>query len=133
MLKIESHWCSPFVTKKCVFIAEDSYQNSALYSIMSESLSEEELAELIRSGRINTSRSNSKRRQTKTSISKPNRTQTSVKYTVHSPREVEISKSKGKEPDPEWLKTEKEKAERNIIAQRQDKQRQEEMQEASRF
>jgi hypothetical protein len=57
----------------------------------------------------------------------------SVTRKRNSPAEVELPKSTGKEPDPEWLRTEKEKAERNIVALRQDKRRREEMREASRF
>ena len=103
---------------------------------MSESLSEDELAELIHSGRINTSRLAAKRHQTKTSVSirnRSNKTQESATIKRDSPLEGELPKSSGKEPDPEWLRTEKEKADRNIAALRQDKRRQEEMREASRF
>lgn len=103
---------------------------------MSESLSEDELAELIRSGRINTSRLATKRHQPKTSVSNrnnSNKTQESTTRKRDSPPKVEFPKSSGKEPDPEWLRTEKEKVERNIAALRQDKRRQEEMREASMF
>lgn len=100
---------------------------------MSESLSEEQLAELMRSGRVNTSRSSAKRRQTKTSGSsiKSTKAQTSVPRVTDSPRKVELNASK--ELDAEWLRTEKEKAERNMATERQDKRRREEMREASRF
>jgi len=98
---------------------------------MSESLSEEQLAELVRSGRVNTSRSSAKRRQTKTSGSRSTKAQTSAQRAIDSPREVELTTSK--ELDAEWLRVEKEKAERNMAAERQDKRRREEMREASRF
>ncbi|MHB2035956.1 MAG: hypothetical protein ACYCPW_04335 [Nitrososphaerales archaeon] len=101
---------------------------------MSESLSEEQLAELMRSGRVNTSRSSAKRFQTKTSSSinlKSTRAQTSAPRAIDSPREVELTTSK--EVDAEWLRAEKEKAERNIATERKDKRRREEMREASRF
>lgn len=100
---------------------------------MSESLSEEQLAELIRSGRINTSKSAAKKRQTKKSKSDQTEThEKSVPKVRDSPRQVE--QTTPKEPDPEWLRAEKEKAERNIAAQRQqDKRRRDELLEASRF
>ena len=102
---------------------------------MSESLSEDELADLIRHGRINTSRSAAKRRQAKLRVSAKNKakTEASLPRVRDSPREVELPKSSEKEPDPEWLTAEKEKAERNIAAYRQNKQHRDEMQEASRF
>jgi hypothetical protein len=102
---------------------------------MSESLSEDELADLIRHGRINTSRSAAKRRQAKLRDSThiKERKETSVPRARDSPREVELPKSSEKEPDPEWLIAEKEKVERNIAAYRQNKQKRDEMQEASRF
>ena len=103
---------------------------------MSESLSQEELAELIRHGRLSTSRSSAKRRQAKASSSidnKPKTPHVNITPARESPAKVEPSKLSEKEPDPEWLKAEKEKAERNIAAERQDKRRRDEMQEASRF
>jgi hypothetical protein len=102
---------------------------------MSESLSEDEVAELIRHGRINTSRSAAKRRQAKLrdSTSSNAKTEASVPRARDSPGEVELPQSSRKEPDPEWLMVEKEKAERNIVAYRQNKQHRDEMQEASRF
>lgn len=103
---------------------------------MSESLSEDQLAEIIRSGRINTPKSAAaKRRQTKMSgtvNNKPIKAQTSGPRSSDSPRESNLTTS-SKELDPEWLKAEKEKVERNIAAKRQDKRIREEMQEASRF
>ena len=111
---------------------------------MSESLSEDELADLIRNGRINTPRSTAKRRETKPSgvgvkkdDNKPrNETGTSVPRTNNSSSQ-KVDKlpkpSSGEEPDPEWLRAEKEKAERNIAAPSQDRRRREEMQEASKF
>jgi hypothetical protein len=103
---------------------------------MSESLSEDELAELIRSGRINTARSEAARRRVRTGgriNSGSVRSQTNA--SSDSPRKVELPKSSlvKEEPDPEWLRTEKEKAERNIAAKRLDKRHLEEMQDASRF
>jgi len=100
---------------------------------MSESLSEDELADLIRHGRISTSRSAAKRRQTKLRVNTNNKAKASVPRARDSPREVELSKSSAKEPDPEWLIAEKEKAERNIAAHPQDRRQRDEMQEASRF
>lgn len=111
---------------------------------MSESLSEDELADLIHNGRINTPRSAAKRREAKTSISsmkkdnnKPkDKTQSGVPRPMDSsPQEVSELPipSSEKELDPEWLRVEKEKAERNIVTQTQDKRRREEMQEASKF
>ncbi len=101
---------------------------------MSEPLSEEQLAELIRSGRISTSRSVAKRRQTKRndSINMPTRTQTSAPRVADLPQVANLTTT-AKEVDPVWLEAEKEKAERNISAQRQDKRRIEELREASRF
>lgn len=102
---------------------------------MSEPLSEDQLAELIRSGRISTSKSASKRGQTKRSNTinhKPTKTQTSASRVTDSPTGVDLTTTP-KEVDQVWLKAEKEKAERNISAQRQDKRRIEEMREASRF
>ena len=102
---------------------------------MSESLSEDRLAELMRSGRVNTSRSSAKRRQTKTRGSsinlKSTKAQTSAPREMDSPREVKLTTSK--ELDMEWLRVEKEKAERNMAAERQDKRRREEKREASKF
>ncbi len=109
---------------------------------MSEDLSEDELAELLRSGRINTPKSSAKRRQTKKRVAgidnnKPSRAKTSVSMTRDAPREAELSEktsaNEEEEPDPEWLRVEKEKAQRNIASKRQDNLRREEMQEASRF
>ncbi len=102
---------------------------------MSESLSKDELADLIRHGRISTSRSAAKRRQAKLRVSANNKakTEASVPRARDSPLEVELPKSSEKEPDPEWLIAEKEKVERNIAAHRQDKRQRDEMQEASRF
>ena len=113
---------------------------------MSESLSKEELAELIRSGRINTSKSATKRRQkTRTTSSsnnmnsdnsKPSTIRTRISDATDSlPRLVNLpTKSEVvRDPDVEWLRAEKEKAERNIASPRQDKKRQEDMEEASRF
>ena len=103
---------------------------------MSESLSEEELAELIRHGRINTSRSMAKRRQPKpsTTINIKPKAQVSVPHArKDSSPKIEVTEQSVKEPDSEWLKSQKEKAERNISAPRQDKQRRDEMQEASKF
>ena len=100
---------------------------------MNESLSEDELAELIRHGRINNSRSASKRNQTSKTGSPNIKSQSSAPRPGNSPREAELPKASENEPDPEWLRAEKEKAERNIAAQRQDKQRRDEMQDASKF
>jgi len=61
------------------------------------------------------------------------KTEASVPSARDSPREVELPKSLEKEPDPEWLIAEKEKAERNIAAHRQDRRQRDEMQEASEF
>ena len=98
---------------------------------MSESLTEDEVADLIRHGRISTSRSEAKRRQAKSRGS----TNSKAKSEASVPRvkKVELPKSQGKEPDPEWLIAEKEKAERNIAAHRQSRRQRDEMQEASRF
>jgi hypothetical protein len=102
---------------------------------MSESLSADEVAELIRHGRINTSRSAAKRRRAKLRdrTNSNSKTEASVPRPRGSLPEVELPKSSKKEPDPEWLMAEKEKAERNIAAYRQNKQHRDEMQEASRF
>jgi hypothetical protein len=102
---------------------------------MSESLSEDEVAELIRYGRINTSRSAAKRRQAKLrgSTNSNAKTEASAPRARDSPGEVDLSTSSKKELDPEWLMAEKAKAERNIAAHRQNKQHRDEMQEASRF
>ena len=102
---------------------------------MSEPLSEDQLAELIRSGRISTSKSAAKRRQIRTRDSiyhKPTMAQTGARGAADSRQGVELNAAP-KEVDPVWLEAEKEKAERNISAQRQDKRRMEEMREASRF
>lgn len=102
--------------------------------IMSEPLSEDQLVELIRSGRISTSRSVLKKRQTRTidiTSFKPTKRQTSEPRTTDSLSEVTTTSQK--ELDPEWLKTEREKAERNISAPRRDKRQQEEMRDASRY
>lgn len=102
---------------------------------MSESLSEDQLAELIHGGRINTSRSAVKKHQAKKIGSINNmttKTQTSVPRPRDSTQKVDPTAST-KELDQEWLKAEKEKAERNIVAQRQDKRRREEMRESSMF
>jgi hypothetical protein len=95
---------------------------------MSDSLSEEELVELIRHGRISTSRSAARQKTNRKSSNQapaPIQKQERIVSPV-----VEVP---GKEPDPEWLKAEKEKAQRNIAASRRDRQRRDEMQEASRF
>jgi hypothetical protein len=98
---------------------------------MSDSLSEEELAELVRHGRINTSRSEAKRRQIKKSSKK--QTLPRVQRGRDAQPKIEVPGSSRKESDPDWLEAQKEKTERNIAAPRQDKQRRDEMQEASRF
>ena len=101
---------------------------------MSESLCEDELADLISHGRISTSRSAAKRRQAKLRVSTNNaRTEASVPHVRDSPREAELPKSSEKEPDPEWLIAEKEKAERNVAAHRQDRRQRDELQEDSKF
>ena len=101
---------------------------------MSESLSEDELAVLIRSGRINTSKSSAKKRNIKTSASRKSKpiSRTSSSVVREVPRE-EIPVTSDKELDPEWLMAEKERAERNIASEHQDKRRTEEMREASKF
>lgn len=101
---------------------------------MSESLSDDELAKLVRSGRINTSKASAKKRNVKTSNTSKNETkqQVSLPRVRDPPREVAPASS-DEELDPEWLRTEKERAERNIAAEHQDKRRSEEMREASKF
>ena len=101
---------------------------------MSESLSEDELAELIRSGRINTSKSSAKKRNIKTNDSRKSKpvSRTSSSAVREVPRD-EILATSDKALDPEWLKAEKERAERNIASEHQDKRRSEEMREASKF
>lgn len=64
---------------------------------------------------------------------KPNAQSDMPARRVESPSEAEPPKPSGREPDPKWLKAEKEKAERNIAAVRQERQRRDEMKEASRF
>jgi hypothetical protein len=94
---------------------------------MSDSLSEEELADLIRHGRINTSRSAARRNVKKNS---------DQRRTTPQKQERAVSSTAGvseKEPDPIWLREEKEKVERNVAASKQDKQRKDEMREASKF
>lgn len=111
---------------------------------MSESLSEDELADLIRNGRINTPRSAAKRRETKPtgdSVKKDNNEPRNEKRASVPGTSDRSSQKVGKSPktssgdeiNPEWLRAEKEKAERNIAAPSQDKRRREEMQEASKF
>jgi hypothetical protein len=108
---------------------------------MSEPLSEDELAELIRSGRINTTRSEAKRRFAKKNSRINNASSGKAQRSASRARDLpqnakllaESISAKHEEPDPEWLKIEKEKSERNIAAQRLDKRRLEEMQEASKF
>jgi len=101
---------------------------------MSESLSEDELAQLIRHGRINSSKSAKKRRPTKPSISEISPPSQPARIHEKEPaQESGFPKSAAKEPDPEWLRAQKEKAKRNIAAVRQDRQKQDEMREASRF
>lgn len=101
---------------------------------MSETLSEEELAQLIRHGRINSSKKRAiKRNQTRSDFSEKKGTPAQPRNQETRPPENVQSKQARIEPDPEWLKAQKEKAERNIATARRDKQNQDEMREASRF
>ena len=115
-------------------LKNDLLQNSSHlipHSKMSDTLSEEELSELVHHGRINTSRSEAKRRQIKKSSRK--QTLPQVQRGREAPPRVGVPASSKKEPDPDWLEAQKMKVERNIATPRQDKQRRDEMQEASRF
>lgn len=97
---------------------------------MSESLSEEELQELIRHGRISTSKSAAKRRRvTRRDESRP----IAQRPKLSAEKNTETSTVNKKETDSEWLRTQKEKSERNIATSLSDKQRREEMREASKF
>lgn len=101
---------------------------------MSESLSDDELAELIRGGRINTSRSAAKKRNMKTAKASKNEPEHQMSSTrVNDPPRKVLLATSDKELDSEWLRTEKERVERNIAAEHQDKRRSEEMREASKF
>ena len=91
---------------------------------MSDSFSElspEELQELIRHGRITTSRAKNRRKEQKKVPAVAPRKET--------PRPVTNSK----EPTSEWLKLQAERAEKNIAAPRDDAQKKAERQEASKF
>jgi hypothetical protein len=101
---------------------------------MSDSLSEDELAELIRHGRINTSRAAAKRRSPRASSRDNNaQSQPGAQRARESPQRADTPILSENEPDPDWLKAQKEKAERNIAAPREDKRRRDEMREASKF
>jgi hypothetical protein len=81
----------------------------------------EELAEIIRHGRINAKKSS--RRRTPRKESQPS-------MIMKRPSKEE---TRQKEPDSEWLKIQMEKTERNISAPLHDKRRKSDMEEASRF
>jgi hypothetical protein len=103
---------------------------SPSYQKMSDSLTEDEIAELVRHGRISTSKSAIQRqRRMKPQEKRNERPTTRKEATTVVP---ESPKSNGK-LDPEWLKAQKEKAETNVAAQRLNKRQREEMQEASKF
>jgi hypothetical protein len=103
---------------------------------LSESLTDDELAELVRHGRINTSKSTVKRHQTKT---KPDVNKKEHHGFIESRKDTSsklLESPKSSDPNdlnPRWLEAQKERAERNIASSRQDRQRREDMREASKF
>jgi len=84
-------------------------------------LTQEELEELIRHGRINASKAMTRQKKTNEAAR--------VRKADNRPKPVTNPKA----PDPEWLIAQKEKAERNIATPRYDKRRKADMQEASKF
>jgi hypothetical protein len=91
---------------------------------MSDSFSElspEELQELIRHGRITTSRAKSRQKEQKRAP------------TIAPRKDPPKPIIKSKEPDSDWLKLQAEKAEKNIATSTQDAQRKAERREASKF
>ncbi len=98
---------------------------------MSDSLTEEELAELVRHGRLSTSKSAMQHQKRMKTREKRNERPAAPRREGPT-LEAKLSKLDTK-LDPGWLKAQKEKAETNIAAQRLDKRRKEEMQEASKF
>ena len=100
---------------------------------MSESLTDDELAELIRNGRINTSKSAAKKRSMKSIDSSKSKPKQQSPSAVREPSRDVVPTMPAKELDPEWLEAEKERAERNIASALQDKRRTEEMRDASKF
>jgi len=84
-------------------------------------LTQEELQELIRRGRINVSREMTHQKKTSEALK--------VRKYENRPK----PETNPKALDPEWLMAQKEKAERSIATPRYDKRRKADMQEASKF
>jgi hypothetical protein len=98
-------------------------------------LTQEELQELIRSGRINASRTMTRKKKTKEAPKVRNEAP-KVRNEAPKVRNYENRpkpETNPKAPDPEWLTAQKEKAERNIVTPRYDKGQKSDMEEASKF
>lgn len=99
---------------------------------MNDSLTDDQLVELIRHGRINTSKQAARRRERSKMHPERSESRPTASPEKNPSPTVESSKAE-KELDPEWLKAQKQRAERNIASAREDKLRKDEMKEASKF